>query len=107
RSARLSGHGAGGGAPAVRAIGALDRRRVRELAVERFSSARMAEDYLVLYRRLLDGAGRKKPKRAVSGRVSLLDGWSPLPAAEKRGINRSSADFSSFLRCTNDLSIFL
>ncbi|MGD9896819.1 MAG: glycosyltransferase family 4 protein [Candidatus Methylacidiphilaceae bacterium] len=71
---------------AVRAIGALDRRRVRELAAQRFSATRMAEDYLALYRRLLDGGGGKRPKRAAFGKLSLLNGWRPLPAAERRRI---------------------
>jgi glycosyltransferase involved in cell wall biosynthesis len=40
---------------ACRRIDTLDRRRVRAQFEKRFTSHRMAEDYLALYRRLIDG----------------------------------------------------
>ncbi|VVM07829.1 D-inositol 3-phosphate glycosyltransferase [Methylacidimicrobium cyclopophantes] len=73
---------------AVRAIGALDRRRVRALAAQRFSSSRMADDYLALYRRLLGGGGPERPKPADSRKPSLLDEWSRLSPAEKSTLRR-------------------
>ena len=40
---------------AVRRLGELDRAAVRRRFEERFTTARMAKDYVTLYRRLLDG----------------------------------------------------
>ena len=39
---------------AVSLIGNLDRRRIREVFDQRFTAARMARDYVAIYRRLLD-----------------------------------------------------
>jgi glycosyltransferase involved in cell wall biosynthesis len=44
---------------ACRRIDTLDRRRVRAQFEKRFTSRRMAEDYLALYRRLIDGKSGK------------------------------------------------
>ena len=41
-------------ADAVRNVGALDRRRCREVFEDRFSARRMADEYLKLYRRLTE-----------------------------------------------------
>jgi Glycosyl transferases group 1 len=45
----------GGAVEAVRATAALDRAACRRAFVERFSVARMARDYLAVYRRLVAG----------------------------------------------------
>jgi glycosyltransferase involved in cell wall biosynthesis len=42
---------------AVLAVRSLDRRRIRSRAIRRFSAARMVDEYLAVYRRLLDGGG--------------------------------------------------
>jgi glycosyltransferase involved in cell wall biosynthesis len=50
---------------------ALDRRRIRERAEERFSARRMAEEYVEVYRQLVDGlprAGAPVPQGAGGGR---------------------------------------
>jgi glycosyltransferase involved in cell wall biosynthesis len=44
---------------ACRRIDTLDRAKVRAQFEKRFTSRRMAEDYLVLYRRLIDGKSRQ------------------------------------------------
>jgi glycosyltransferase involved in cell wall biosynthesis len=38
---------------AIARVGELDRKRVRQAVVERFSVDRMADDYFALYRRIL------------------------------------------------------
>jgi glycosyltransferase involved in cell wall biosynthesis len=43
---------------AVSLIGNLDRRRIREVFDQRFTAARMARDYVAIYRRLLEAGGR-------------------------------------------------
>ena len=48
---------------AVSLIGNLDRRRIREVFDQRFTAARMARDYVSIYRRLLEG-GAPLPQRA-------------------------------------------
>jgi glycosyltransferase involved in cell wall biosynthesis len=48
---------------AVSLIGNLDRRRIREVFDQRFTAARMARDYVAIYRRLLEG-GAPLPQRA-------------------------------------------
>ena len=52
---------------AVEKLGALSRRRCREVFEERFSVGRMARDYLAIYRRLL-GAGRRSAPAAARRR---------------------------------------
>jgi hypothetical protein len=47
---------------AVSLIGNLDRRRIREVFDQRFTAARMARDYVAIYRRLLNG-GDPLPRR--------------------------------------------
>jgi hypothetical protein len=42
---------------AVERVPALSRRRCREVFEKRFSAARMARDYLRVYRKLITGAG--------------------------------------------------
>ncbi len=43
---------------AVSLIGNLDRRRIREIFDQRFTAARMARDYVAIYRRLLSAGAR-------------------------------------------------
>jgi glycosyltransferase involved in cell wall biosynthesis len=43
---------------AVSLIGNLDRRRIREVFDRRFTAARMARDYVAIYRRLLEAGAR-------------------------------------------------
>ena len=43
---------------AVSLIGNLDRRRIRAVFDQRFTAARMARDYVAIYRRLLEGGAR-------------------------------------------------
>lgn len=43
---------------AVSLIGNLDHRRIREIFDQRFTAARMARDYVAIYRRLLDAGAR-------------------------------------------------
>ena len=43
---------------AVSLIGNLDRRRNREVFDQRFTAARMARDYVAIYRRLLEAGAR-------------------------------------------------
>jgi len=43
---------------AIGLIGNLDRRRIRGVFDQRFTAARMARDYVAIYRRLLDGGTR-------------------------------------------------
>ena len=69
---------------AVRAVGRLDelsRRRCREVFEERFSAARMARDYLAVYRGLAEhaagGNGRGGGRHSVAARVPLV-----LPGGE-------------------------
>jgi glycosyltransferase involved in cell wall biosynthesis len=40
---------------AVGEVGSLDRRQIRNRAIRRFSTSRMVDDYLVVYRRILEG----------------------------------------------------
>jgi len=49
---------------AVGLIGNLDRRRIREVFDQRFTAARMARDYVAVYRRLLE-SGKPRPRQAV------------------------------------------
>jgi glycosyltransferase involved in cell wall biosynthesis len=44
---------------AARRVDTLDRRRVRAQFEKRFTSRRMAEDYLALYRQLIDAKSGK------------------------------------------------
>lgn len=46
---------------AVGLIGNLDRRRIRKVFDRRFTAARMARDYVAIYRRLLEGDARLPP----------------------------------------------
>jgi glycosyltransferase involved in cell wall biosynthesis len=50
---------------AVSLIENLDRRRIREVFDQRFTAARMARDYVAIYRRLLEG-GAPLPQSAVA-----------------------------------------
>ena len=42
-------------AEAIKNVGKIDRRKCREYFEQRFTSTRMAEDYLAIYERLLKG----------------------------------------------------
>jgi len=39
----------------------LDRRRVRERAVARFGAARMVDEYVNVYRRIIEGHHARRP----------------------------------------------
>jgi hypothetical protein len=59
-----------GAVRAVERAAELDRRRCRQIFERRFSAARMAEDYLRVYRRLVEGrpsAGAVRRPRAGGG----------------------------------------
>jgi glycosyltransferase involved in cell wall biosynthesis len=45
---------------AVALVRSLDRRRIRSRAIRRFSAARMVDDYLAVYRRVLDSPTRAR-----------------------------------------------
>jgi glycosyltransferase involved in cell wall biosynthesis len=49
---------------AVRMLDRLDRRRIRQRAVERFSAERMTDRYEAIYRSLVFGGGRRPPAAA-------------------------------------------
>lgn len=51
---------------AVRRIDEIDRRRCRQVFEERFTARRMAEDYLALYRRLVEEARLSLPELGVA-----------------------------------------
>src|SRR5207237_8606479 len=55
-------------AAAVKNIGKIDRRKCRQYFEKRFTSTRMAEDYLAIYERLLKGqsAPIAHPERPLS-----------------------------------------
>jgi glycosyltransferase involved in cell wall biosynthesis len=58
---------------AVRAVAeaaALDRRRCRQAFERRYGVARMAEDYLRVYRRVIDGAAGRPPAARVPRAVA-------------------------------------
>ena len=54
-------------AAAIRRVGQLDRRRVREVAVQRFSSDRMVDEYVAVYRRVIAEHGRRSPCQSLKG----------------------------------------
>jgi hypothetical protein len=41
-------------------VSALDRRRVRDRAVERFGAERMADEYVTVYRRIVETHGGRR-----------------------------------------------
>ncbi len=47
---------------AVSLIGNLDRRRIREVFDRRFTAARMARDYVAIYRSLVESGARLPPQ---------------------------------------------
>jgi glycosyltransferase involved in cell wall biosynthesis len=44
---------------AVQHVGALDRRMIRDVAVKRFSHERMVDEYVAVYEKVLNAAGRR------------------------------------------------
>jgi hypothetical protein len=58
---------------AVRRVADLDRRRVRERAIERFSTERMVRDYEAVYRRLI--GARDSTAVVASPSASALPGF--------------------------------
>jgi glycosyltransferase involved in cell wall biosynthesis len=48
-------------AGAIGRVGRFDRRRIREVAVQRFSSDRMVDDYIAVYRRAIAEYDRRSP----------------------------------------------
>ena len=67
---------------------ALDRRRVHQRGVERFGTMRMVDEYVEVYRRLLDQRGAAAPEVArhgASGAAGLQAGdVDPLPAESRK-----------------------
>jgi glycosyltransferase involved in cell wall biosynthesis len=53
---------------AVREVERLDRRRCREVFERRFTSRRMAEDYLAIYERLTEGARHRRKETGYRAR---------------------------------------
>jgi glycosyltransferase involved in cell wall biosynthesis len=47
----------------------LDRRRCRQIFEERFSAARMAQDYLQIYARIIDD--RRRPRRLIESSAMM------------------------------------
>lgn len=83
-------------AGALRKIVSLSRRAVRRRFEERFTARRMAEDYVRLYRALIDGkregegAAPRPPRHQVApGR--RLEAWSPASPPRARGHRRPPA----------------
>jgi glycosyltransferase involved in cell wall biosynthesis len=73
---------------AVRAVelaGSLDRRRVRSVFEERFSAARMAEDYVAVYRRLIDPNRPAEPTVRARPEPAIKRAY--LPAARTGGMS--------------------
>jgi glycosyltransferase involved in cell wall biosynthesis len=64
-------------AEAVRGIERLDRRRVRANFERRFSVARQAQDYLALYRRLIEAQGGSGLSMSV-GVAAAANGLGPV-----------------------------
>jgi hypothetical protein len=52
---------------------ALDRRAIRRRFEQRFSSARMAKDYVAVYRSLLKRPTMSEHETVVPGRQSFLE----------------------------------
>jgi glycosyltransferase involved in cell wall biosynthesis len=50
-----------GGIAAVTRVGGLDRARIRARALKRFSAARMVDDYVAVYERVLQGGFHSEP----------------------------------------------
>jgi len=64
-------------AEAVRGIDRLDRRRVRASFEQRFSVTRQAQDYLTLYRRLIEARAGPALSRSV-GVAAATNGLGPV-----------------------------
>jgi glycosyltransferase involved in cell wall biosynthesis len=80
---------------AVRACAELDRRRCREMFERRFTAARMARDYVAVYRRAAGGAGpRGRPEVFPRERAPARAGWVKYasgsgPGPERPRLNRT------------------
>ncbi len=82
-------------AEAVAAVGqvaGLSRRVCRDVFEQRFDAARMAGDYLQIYRRLVPG-GSERPRSAARAAES--------PALDRRGPPSSQASLLRVLRCVD------
>ena len=53
------------GAAAIDLVPGLDRARIRASALERFSAARMVDNYVAVYERLVSSRSQRAPKRAM------------------------------------------
>ena len=53
-------------AAAIRRVGRLDRRTVRDVAVQRFSSDRMVDEYVAVYRYVMAESERHSSCRSVN-----------------------------------------
>ncbi len=62
---------------ALRLVPALDRARIRERALQRFSADRMVDDYETVYRQLVAGALQRTRRAPTTGAVP---GWTPAHA---------------------------
>lgn len=71
---------------AVEKVASLDRRRCRQVFEERFSAARMARDYLAIYRRLIEQRSPRETTDGWPGRWSghILDGAATLNGNGKK-----------------------
>jgi glycosyltransferase involved in cell wall biosynthesis len=74
---------------AVRAADGLDRRRCRETFDRRFSVARMAHDYVAVYRRLIKAA--RPARRPTKTRPAARDGRPARPGPSGRAVTAASA----------------
>ena len=54
-------------AAAIMRVGQFDRRRIREVAVQRFSSDRMVDEYVAVYRRAIAEYGRRSSCQSLKG----------------------------------------
>jgi glycosyltransferase involved in cell wall biosynthesis len=77
---------------AVRLVANLDRRRIRERAIERFSTERMVRDYEAVYRRLI----RARDSTAVlaSPPVDVLAGFTATSGSDNTDRNGNGAQSS-------------
>ena len=61
-------------AEAIKRVGQLDRRTVRDAAVRRFSSDRMVDEYIEVYRYSIEELGRRSSRRPVEIAADLASG---------------------------------
>ncbi|MDO8300662.1 glycosyltransferase family 4 protein [Lacisediminimonas sp.] len=59
---------------AAQAVASLDRKRCREVFEQRFTATRMAQNYLQVYRRLMEGDARQHPASGIDWQTGDFDG---------------------------------